>query len=254
MQHLRDREDGAEAPEDVEAAGRPVQVADEDEVGPPPQDGGLGRREAVGPLGGGGRGFVGEPQVIDAVARQGERLRQPALPDSGAALVARPRQRDDREAGGRGLDAGRALQQDRPADPRAAAPRGEARPQLRGRSARGETAGLRDCGPREQHLAAREGQARVGAGQGRHVEARHRPVVEHAQARDRGGSGQRRLEAEGREGARRQHVASPQEHEVVGPRVGEGRIDGRAGGRACRNHVVAEFGVALRQDRRDGVA
>ncbi|GJE43189.1 hypothetical protein AEGHOMDF_2368 [Methylobacterium soli] len=256
MQDLRDREPRAQRIEDVEAARRPVQVAGDDEIVVPAQDRGLGPRKAVGPFGCRRRGFVGEPERTDAMAREREGLRQPALPDAGAALGAGSGERDDRQAGRRGFRLGRALQQDRPADPPARLRRGvggQPAPELRGAPIRGEPAGPQDGVAREQHLAAGEGQARIVPGQGGHVEAGDVAVVEHAQARDGGGSGERRFEAEGHEGAGRQHVAGAQEQEVVGCRVIQRRREGVLAPRARRCEVVAGFAVALGQDRRDGV-
>ena len=162
-----------------------MQVSGEDEIGRGRLYRVLGQRKGVGPLRRGGPRPQG--RVADAVARESQRIGQPAVRDARTTDRAGPRERDDRQAAPalrQGADG--ALQQHRPADPRAGMAC-QTRPRC-GRieaalSIQAET--VRQCRPRPEHLAAGERLScmiRVRARQRGRVEPKYRAVEHDAQA------------------------------------------------------------------------
>ncbi len=103
-----------QAVDHVEAAGRAVQVAGEDEVGRGRRDRRLGLGKGVGPLG--RLGAVAQDQFGQPMAGQRERIGQPPLRHAGPALCTGPGERDDGQAVRPRRDCPNPVQQHRAAD------------------------------------------------------------------------------------------------------------------------------------------
>ncbi len=188
VQHEGDRPTAREAADDVEAAGRTVEVAGKHEVG----GGGFDRRldlgERVGPF----RRFGPVAQAVfgDAMARERQRGGEPPLRDSGAPLRAQTGERHDRQARRRRRPAcPEPLEQNWAADP-CPAGLGDRRP---GRRRVRQPVAIEGCVrpkriPRPEDFAARERCRARRFLACRNVEGADGVVEQHAQAGHRGGA------------------------------------------------------------------